>query len=370
MQSESRTAIWLHVPRLVVWAPYAGPTNWKELSESLSDQGIELLIELRRGTAKLHDGASHPLLIGFPVPNLVGGVPHQMHWLVADLPVLERTAPNGFRPNEIGLWVASSRGTFRADAEVPWAMSQNWHPSELATRGRLGDGLTTARILLIGGGSLGSSVGELLVRAGVLNLTIVDGQVLEAGNLVRHTLTTDHLGQSKAAALASRLNAASPNAKVVGHSVLAETLVDTAFLADFDLVIETTGDHRVLDLLASVEAPHVLTYASLAITLHARHLVAYVAQASKFPVEAFDAAWEPLRRAERNRGEARPMEGVGCWHPVFPARADEIWLMASAAVGLLNHELPIPDSAAALHVFERSTDQQGRFAGLVRKVAL
>jgi len=368
MQSESRTALWLRVPQLVVRAPYAAPSTWQELSETLSDQGVKLFADLRRGTAAFHDGARHPLLIGFPVPELVDGAPRQMHWLAVDLPLLEQRAANGFRPGEIGLWVASSQGTFSPAADVPWATSQNWHPSELATRGQFGDNLTTARILLIGGGALGSPVAELLVRAGVINLTILDAEPFEVGNLVRHTLTIDNLGQPKAEALASRLNAASPSAAVVGRAVSAELQMDTAFLTDFDLVIETTGDHRILELLARVKAPHVLMYASLGVTLHARHLIAYLARSASFPVDMFDAAYEPLERAERDRGEVRPMEGVGCWHPVFPARVDEIWLMASAAVGLLNDEWPVPDGAAALHVFERSTDPRGRFAGVVRKV--
>jgi len=364
MQSESRTALWLRVPQLVVRPPYAAPSTWQELSVALEEQGVNLFTELRRGTEHLHDGARHPLLIGFPVPELVGGAPRQMHWLTVDLRALEGRVPDGFRPNELGLWMASSRGTFRPEADVDWAGSQNWHPNELATRGRLNSGLTSARVLLIGCGALGSPVAELLVRAGVSHLTVVDLQRLEVGNLVRHTLTMDQLGQSKAEALATRLNAASPNAVVVAQPTAAESLVDTDFLMEFDFVIEATGDHRVLELLGRVQAPHPITYASLSMTLHARHLIAYLSRGTTFQVDAFIAAYEPLRLAELDRGEERPMEGIGCWHPVFPARADEVWLMASAAVGLLNDEWPVADGTAALVVMERSMDSQGRFVGL------
>jgi Arc/MetJ family transcription regulator len=308
-------------------------------------------------------------LIGFAVPAIVGGAPNQMHWLAVDLPALERHFPNGFRPNEVGLWVATSQGTLHPKAEVPWAQSQNWHPNQLATRGRLTGHLTMARVLLIGGGALGSPVAELLIRAGVINLTVIDGQRLTVGNLVRHTLTIEQLGQWKAEGLARHLNAASPNATVVAEPKQADVLVDAAYLSEFDLVIDATGDHRVLELLERVKAPHALSYVSVAITLHARHLVAYLSQGTSFPLGDFDAAYAPLARAELERGEERPMEGVGCWQPVFPARADQIWLMASAAVGLLNDEWPLPDATAKLHVFERSTDHQGRFAGLARKVA-
>jgi hypothetical protein len=363
-QSDFRTALWLRVPQLIVRPPYAAPSTWQELSDALEEQGVQLFDQLRRGTAEQHDGARHPLLIGFPASEVVGGPLRQMHWLAIDVPALQRRVPNGFRPNDIGYWIASSRETFNREREVPWAASQNWHPNELATRGRLTADLTTARVLLIGGGAMGSPIAELLVRAGVADLTVIDDQRLEAGNLVRHTLTIEQLGQWKAEGLADRLNSASPNAVVAARPTKAENLVDPAFLADFDLVIETTGDRRTLELLATVEVPRSITYASLSITLHARQLIAYLSRGTKFPVEAFDAAYEPIGRAERDRGEERPMEGVGCWHPVFPARADQIWLMASAAVGLLNDAWPVADDTATLHVLERLTDEEGSFAGI------
>jgi hypothetical protein len=348
--------------------PYASPSTWGEVAEALSDQQVDLYAQLRRVTARCHDGAQHPLLIGFPVPMVVGDPPHQLHWLAVDLPALERRAPAGFRQNDVGLWMATISGTFNRNAEVPWATTQNWHPDELASRGRLEPALTQARVALIGAGALGSAVAEFLVRAGVVSLTIVDGDELEVGNLVRHTLTMDQLEESKAEALARRLNAAAPSARVVGHPVRLETVLDEAFLQNFDLVIETTGDAAVLELLTGVDAPHPIGYVSLAITMHARHLVAHLSRGTRFPLEHFDKAYTPLRAAEVERDEERPMEGVGCWHPVFPARVDEVWLMAAAAVELLNECWPIADGLASLHVFERTADGDRRFTG-IRKVS-
>jgi hypothetical protein len=366
--TEARTALWLLVPDLVVRSPYAAPASWRELAEALREQGVELYDWLRGATVGLHDGKPHPLLLGFPARELVGGPTRQVHWLAADLPALERRAPDGFRGNKVGLWMASQWGTFSPDAQLPWAVSQNWHPNELQTRGRLTPGLAGARVLLIGAGAMGSVVGELLVRAGVTSMTVVDGDGLTAGNLVRHSLTLAELGMQKSIALANRLNAASPSAVVVARAARVEETVDADFLGQFDLVADATGDHAVLGMLAAVEAPRPLTYASLAITAHARLLVAHVSRGTRFPLSEFDSAYEPHARAEADRGEERPWEGLGCWHPVFPARPDQVSLMAAAAVGLLNDAWPIAEGKGALHVFERVSGEGGAFAG-IRKLS-
>lgn len=54
-----------------------------------------------------------------------------------------------------------------------------------------------------------------------------------------------------------------------------------------------------------------------------------------------------------------PREGIGCWHPVFPARADDIWMMASTAVkhieSLLKSPIKSPDLAVFEQVYENSS---------------
>lgn len=54
----------------------------------------------------------------------------------------------------------------------------------------------------------------------------------------------------------------------------------------------------------------------------------------RFPHAASRARIAPwLERERTEHGPLQfPREGVGCWHPVCPARADDIWLLASAAV--------------------------------------
>ena len=49
------------------------------------------------------------------------------------------------------------------------------------------------RILLIGAGTLGASIGENLIRGGVYKLTIMDNDLYTIGNSARHTLTVNSL---------------------------------------------------------------------------------------------------------------------------------------------------------------------------------
>ena len=74
--------------------------------------------------------------------------------------------------------------------------------------------------------------------------------------------------------------------------------------------------------------------------------------------------WLAIER-EESKGDPFPMEGIGCWNPVFPARADDIWISSSIAVRYINeiYEKPLESQLA---VFERSRDTAG-FAGF-RKI--
>ncbi len=75
--------------------------------------------------------------------------------------------------------------------------------------------LREAKVLLVGLGALGTRHAELLVRAGVGSLTLVDRDVIELSNLQRQTLfTTADLGRPKALTAAQHLQAIDPEIKI------------------------------------------------------------------------------------------------------------------------------------------------------------
>jgi adenylyltransferase/sulfurtransferase len=79
--------------------------------------------------------------------------------------------------------------------------------------------LRSSHVLLVGCGALGTVAAELLVRAGVGTITIVDRDRVEAGNLHRQFLFDARdaaLGIPKAEAAKARLAAIDPNVRVRG----------------------------------------------------------------------------------------------------------------------------------------------------------
>ena len=103
-------------------------------------------------------------------------------------------------------------------------------------------------ILIIGAGTIGSHLCELLTRSGAGcegTLTIVDPDFVGAGNLGRHTLSVEDLWENKALALKSKLLSFHPDLKVSALEKDADSLLDD--LDAYDLVIDATGIESVSD---------------------------------------------------------------------------------------------------------------------------
>ena len=99
--------------------------------------------------------------------------------------------------------------------------------------------LKLANVLLIGAGGLGCLTAELLVRAGVGQLTILDADHIETSNLQRQVaFEPQNIGFYKAETLAKRLKQINPHVQVEAHNIrlTEENAVD--FIASQDLVLD------------------------------------------------------------------------------------------------------------------------------------
>ena len=67
------------------------------------------------------------------------------------------------------------------------------------------EALAGCHISIVGCGSFGSALSDMLVRAGIGKLTLIDPEVLSVENIGRHVLTSRDLGKAKVTALAERL---------------------------------------------------------------------------------------------------------------------------------------------------------------------
>lgn len=101
--------------------------------------------------------------------------------------------------------------------------------------------LKNARVFVAGAGGLGSSVLYYLAAAGVGNLGICDGDIVDLSNLQRQILhNLQDLGKNKADSACEKLSALNPNLnlQVFKKRLNAHNILEA--INDYDLVIEAT----------------------------------------------------------------------------------------------------------------------------------
>lgn len=98
------------------------------------------------------------------------------------------------------------------------------------------------RVAICGLGGLGSRVAELLTRAGVGYLRLIDFDRLEATNLNRQWYFMEQLGRYKAEALADNLRRITPYAELDVHTVRITEDNLASLLADVDVIVEAFDD--------------------------------------------------------------------------------------------------------------------------------
>jgi molybdopterin/thiamine biosynthesis adenylyltransferase len=114
--------------------------------------------------------------------------------------------------------------------------------------------LLDARVAVIGLGGLGGAVVEILARAGVGHLKLIDGDHFEEHNLNRQWLCTEaRLGQSKAGSAALRVREIDPSLQVESH-------VDYLTEANAQSLID--GCDVVVDCLDSITVRFILEKAA------------------------------------------------------------------------------------------------------------
>lgn len=92
--------------------------------------------------------------------------------------------------------------------------------------------------------------------------------------------------------------------------------------------------YDVLRVLNTFTGSNDGTIFSFSIGFNSTRLYCFAAQKNKYNDLSFHESFRPWQDQEVDEMSSAefPIEGIGCWHPVFPARADDVWLMASAAV--------------------------------------
>ncbi|UII55805.1 thiazole biosynthesis adenylyltransferase ThiF [Cytobacillus spongiae] len=112
--------------------------------------------------------------------------------------------------------------------------------------------LRSKHVLLIGAGALGSGNGEILTRAGVGKLTIVDRDYVEESNLQRQQLYTEEdvaENLPKAVAAEQRLKAINGEVEIVSLVADANVEILEEFIGEVDLIIDATDNFETRMLI-------------------------------------------------------------------------------------------------------------------------
>lgn len=364
-RGKSWDGAWVRLQIMPTVKPYQFPETWGELKQALSEQNVSLKGILRSATKYLRDGEIHFLLIGFPIPEALGSPPAITHWIALAVPVLSvgNEYPDGFRANEQGHFENDMRTRFRSNKKLEYVPTENWHPDQIQNRGRFQEGLRSARVAVIGCGALGAPIAEMLIRGGVHRMTLFDSDPIEIGNLTRHTLSVNDIGEGKAARLAQRLNSLNPHAEVASVPLRVTFTNQEASqrLLEQDLIVDCTANDELPHVLAGILFSYDIHFFSISIGFRAKRMFCFHAKGELFPVNEYMSKMSEWIETEQDefKGESFPREGIGCYHPVFPARCDDMWLWGSIAVKAIAKGINSPPSNPVLYVYEQNEEEDG-----------
>lgn len=349
------------------------PLTFGELNELCSESGVpfEEILEhaWRADNRSLGIGL---ILVGFPIPRVWNGDFVEIHWqplLFQSLEGMRRKWSNGRQISRTKAWKSAKQGCFGSAQRLPWGRSTNVTPGRLYARGAYSAVMRSARVAVLGCGAVGSSVAESLARGGVATLDLFDRDILQVGNLCRHTLDGAHVGLGKAASLAEVLSATCPLSSISGHFVeipLTSSWPEAAqeAVATADLLIDCMADQVAFEWLDGFAAARSKRLVSMFLSFRAEFLTLCVSgsetscgavlkdllsrvRSGQLPVEPADYDSQPTEGEEI-------IEGAGCWQPTFPALNAHIWMLTAAAVESLDAHVQRDDGSGFALLLRRN----------------
>jgi adenylyltransferase/sulfurtransferase len=123
--------------------------------------------------------------------------------------------------------------------------------------------LLKSRVLLVGCGALGASHAEILARAGVGFLRIVDRDFVELTNLQRQTLYSEQDASNRLpTAVAAKNRLAQINSEIETEAIVADVNNSNieSFVRDVDLVLDGTDNFQIRYLLNDACVKHEKTW--------------------------------------------------------------------------------------------------------------
>lgn len=339
---------WLLLPD-IRFERHRPPRTFGELQELCSRHAVDLesVIKLAWRADKWNELGV--LLVGFPVPQSVGEEPQEIHWQPLTFP--NAKAAKRKRPGKKAQFTTYYRQKkFKPEAALPWGYSENCSQARFSSRGSFSAELCRSRVALLGCGALGSYVAESLVRGGVKNIALYDTDILQHGNLGRHTLTASTLYLSKAKSLARFLGSIALLGSIRGYDerVPLDSNMGGEAAEDLlaaDLIIDCTADDTASEWLSCYASENKKRAVTLFVNAESTFLTVYGSGCTRSSESVYAEAVSrvaygdtPVPLDEYYKEDGLMVQDIGCWHPTFPARDNHIEALASAALDMISYE--------------------------------
>lgn len=158
---------------------------------------------------------------------------------------VKRLAPSA--PDE-----EAARAILAQSAEIHYEFDR-----ELATQLSGRESPDTRKVVLVGGGTIGSHLAECLSREGRFDWTVIDDDLLLPHNLARHIGRGGNVTNEKAALVAAAVSETLDSAEPVGRPISANVLVDEGHREEIDRTLNEA--ELIIDATASVLAGRFLS---------------------------------------------------------------------------------------------------------------
>lgn len=300
--------------------------NWTYLSKNLPIDFSDFFRNFCKSSAnyRLYPNGLEPnifLAVGYKIPSSNG---FEVHW---DLILIPR-----YDFLRKGL-----QSIDRYNKEIIWDNTYNASYDRYFGRGALSKKLANRKTLVIGNGAIGSSLSDILVRAGLRRIDLADIDIVEPGNICRSSYDFTEVSFSKSAQLKQKLENISPFVEVDVFNELKATSPKSEKyqeifekLNSYDLIIDCTANNEIIQMLTDMKLSNLVCYISM--SNKAREMVFVTNSDNSNIIErrnqmlySFGTFTEPEFR-----------EGTGCWHPTFEASNFDINQLLNFTVRKIN----------------------------------
>ncbi|WP_299336783.1 ThiF family adenylyltransferase [uncultured Psychroserpens sp.] len=294
--------------------------NWQDFEQTLRPEFLKLLNDIRRHIDKkyLLDGKYIILFYGYPMPN--GRFNFESIKInVSEIPLIK----NGY-----------------IDQEIIWAKTVDSSYDIFFGRGKLSDDFTDKKIMILGVGALGSILAEAMVRGGCRQITIVDADMKEVGNICRSNYNFLSGEKLKVDELRFNLMSISPFVEIacLPNFLLPSNLSDkkngkddtAGFLNDYDYVFNCTASNDVSIIIDRLELMTNVT--SISISNHANELFCYIGSKN-----IYNTTSEVFSKIKQDMSDV--FNPQGCWSPTFKASYHNISALVNFALSNIDYKL-------------------------------